>query len=131
MCIRDSYNYLFDPVVYLKRFFGESPGEYVFLVDEAHNLVDRSRDMYSAALHKSIVLQARRLVGKEERKLFRALGAVNTEMLTLRKACGESRTPVSYTHLDVYKRQAHFLRSHRLQASKDLRIDQCFFLAIF
>lgn len=86
------YNYLFNPVVYLKRFFGESPGEYVFLVDEAHNLVDRSRDMYSAALHKSTVLQARRLVGKEERKLFRALGAVNTEMLTLRKACGESRT---------------------------------------
>ena len=56
MCIRDSsldaalwcdaivgdYNYLFDPVVYLKRFFGESPGEYVFLVDEAHNLVDLS-----------------------------------------------------------------------------------------
>lgn len=84
------YNYLFDPVVYLKRFFGESPGEYVFLVDEAHNLVDRARDMYSASLKKSAVLEAKKLVGKGERKLFRALGAVNTELIALRKACGEA-----------------------------------------
>lgn len=43
------YNYVFDPDVYLKRFFG-SGGDYVFLVDEAHNLVERARSMYSAQL---------------------------------------------------------------------------------
>lgn len=45
------YNYLFDPRVYLKRFFSQR-GSYCFLVDEAHNLVDRARDMYSSELSK-------------------------------------------------------------------------------
>ena len=47
------YNYVYDPRVYLKRFFQEGiKGEYIFLVDEAHNLVERSREMYSAVLYK-------------------------------------------------------------------------------
>lgn len=44
------YNYVFDPQVYLRRFFAEEPGEFGFLVDEAHNLGDRARDMFSADL---------------------------------------------------------------------------------
>ena len=43
------YNYLFDPVVGLKRFF-ETAGDYLFLVDEAHNLPDRARDMHTESL---------------------------------------------------------------------------------
>lgn len=46
------YNYVFDPVVYLKRFFTDTAANMVFLVDEAHNLVDRAREMYSAALYR-------------------------------------------------------------------------------
>lgn len=47
------YNYLFDPHVYLKRFFADgNHGEYIFLIDEAHNLLERGRDMYSAVLWK-------------------------------------------------------------------------------
>ncbi len=47
------YNYLFDPHVYLKRFFGEgTTGNYLFLIDEAHNLLERGREMYSAVLRK-------------------------------------------------------------------------------
>ena len=47
------YNYLFDPHVYLKRFFSEgSQGNYIFLIDEAHNLLERGREMYSAVLFK-------------------------------------------------------------------------------
>lgn len=42
------YNYLFDPLVYLQRFFTEKDNDNFFLIDEAHNLVSRSRDMYSA-----------------------------------------------------------------------------------
>lgn len=47
------YNYVFDPVVYLKRFFNDTASNMIFLVDEAHNLVDRAREMYSAALYRS------------------------------------------------------------------------------
>ena len=43
------FNYLFDPVVYIRRFFTEG-GRFAFLVDEAHNLADRGREMYSAEL---------------------------------------------------------------------------------
>lgn len=49
------YNYVFSPTVYLRRYFADGlPGtdghRYIFLVDEAHNLPDRARDMYSGAL---------------------------------------------------------------------------------
>lgn len=55
------YNYLFDPHVYLKRFFGEGTrGNYLFLIDEAHNLVERGREMYSASLVKEKFLELRR-----------------------------------------------------------------------
>lgn len=55
------YNYLFDPHVYLKRFFGEGVrGEYLFLIDEAHNLLERGREMYSATLIKEDFLELRR-----------------------------------------------------------------------
>ncbi|MBQ7934066.1 MAG: ATP-dependent DNA helicase [Lachnospiraceae bacterium] len=57
------YNYLFDPHVYLKRFFAEgNRGEHLFLIDEAHNLLDRGREMYSAVLEKEKFLQLRRLI---------------------------------------------------------------------
>lgn len=55
------YNYLFDPHVYLKRFFSEAAaGEYIFLIDEAHNLLDRGREMYSAVLWKEQFLELRK-----------------------------------------------------------------------
>lgn len=46
------YNYVFDPQIYLRRFFESNLDRYVFLVDEAHNLVDRGRNMYSAVIEK-------------------------------------------------------------------------------
>lgn len=44
------YNYLFDPLSHMKRYFDEDASHYLALVDEAHNLVDRSRDMYSSSI---------------------------------------------------------------------------------
>lgn len=49
------YNYVFDPKAFLKRYFLEGTGDYAFLIDEAHNLVDRARDMYSAQLSRTHV----------------------------------------------------------------------------
>ena len=54
------YNYLFDPISYMKRYFDEDATHYLALVDEAHNLVDRSRDMYSSVLYYDKFLQARK-----------------------------------------------------------------------
>lgn len=55
------YNYLFDPHVYLRRFFGDSSGRnYLFLIDEAHNLLERGREMYSASLLKERFLELKR-----------------------------------------------------------------------
>lgn len=57
------YNYLFDPHVYLKRFFGDGSGNnYIFLIDEAHNLLERGREMYSAPLIKEDFLELKREV---------------------------------------------------------------------
>ncbi|MDL2274510.1 ATP-dependent DNA helicase [Desulfosarcina sp. OttesenSCG-928-G10] len=56
-CIIGDYNYAFDPSVYLRRYFDEEEGQYAFLVDEAHNLVDRARDMFSAELEKDVFLE--------------------------------------------------------------------------
>jgi Rad3-related DNA helicase len=57
------YNYAFDPNVYLRRFFqGEKKNDYIFLIDEAHNLVDRAREMYSAVLYKKDFLSVKRLI---------------------------------------------------------------------
>src|SRR5690606_19138576 len=55
------YNYVFDPNVSLKRFFEGNGDEYIFLIDEAHNLVGRSRDMFSAQVTKDPFLKYKRL----------------------------------------------------------------------
>ena len=88
-CIVCDYNYLFDPVVSLKRFFTEG-GDFIFLIDEAHNLVDRARDMYSAQLLKSAVYGVKKALGKGHRKLTAALNKVNSEMIELRRRCEEA-----------------------------------------
>lgn len=85
------YNYLFDPVVYLKRFFSEGPGKYTFLVDEVHNLVDRARSMFSATLRKSLVMQVKRQLDKKlHKRLWNAVNAMNKVMVSLNKQLTES-----------------------------------------
>ena len=79
------YNYAFDPRVYLRRFFDEENGAYAFLVDEAHNLVDRSREMFSAGLSKSAFLEIRRAVKTHLPSVYLAAGKINTWMLKARK----------------------------------------------
>ncbi|WP_270998073.1 ATP-dependent DNA helicase [Listeria seeligeri] len=85
------YNYLFDPVVYLKRFFSEGPGKYTFLVDEVHNLVDRARSMFSATLRKSLVMQVKRQLDKKlHKRLWNSVNAMNKVMVSLNKELTES-----------------------------------------
>lgn len=84
-CVICDYNYGFDPRVYLRRFFAEGIERYHFLVDEAHNLVDRARSMYSAELGKGEVLNLRRQIKKDLSRIVKHLSGVNKEFLEKRK----------------------------------------------
>ena len=86
------YNYLFDPMVYLRRYFDEPGrfGEYVFLIDEAHNLVDRAREMYSVTLRKSDVLDFLEQLPEEEKTLREAVSALVPVFEGLGDLCRDS-----------------------------------------
>ena len=82
------YNYAFDPNVALRRYFAEGiKGEYLFLVDEAHNLVERAREMYSAVLIKEDFLAVKKLVKPHSKKLEKRLEQCNKQMLELKREC--------------------------------------------
>ncbi|UWV45946.1 ATP-dependent DNA helicase [Acetivibrio thermocellus] len=84
------YNYVFDPRVYLKRFFSDAGGDYIFLVDEAHNLVDRAREMFSAQLSKKSFLKLKKAMKEESPKISKTLQKLNTFMLGMKKLCGDN-----------------------------------------
>lgn len=79
------YNYVFDPGVYLRRYFDDATQRYGLLMDEAHNLVDRGREMFSAEVFKEEFLTLRRQCGPDLPSVRRALGAVNAQFLVLLK----------------------------------------------
>lgn len=85
------YNYVFDPHVYLKRFFAEGNGkrDYIFLVDESHNLLERGREMYSAALFKEDFLKIKGIVKPFHTKLEKQLEKCNKELLAMKKQCDQ------------------------------------------
>lgn len=94
------YNYVFDPTAHLKRFFSEGAGgEYIFLIDEAHNLVERGREMYSAALYKEDFLELKRNIKLSEPRLARKLDEVNKMFLALKRECETYRVLDSVSHI--------------------------------
>ena len=94
------YNYVFDPNAHLKRFFGEgAKREYLFLIDEAHNLVERGRAMYSASICKEDFLEVRRLVREEDAKLAKTISGCNEQLLTLKRECPGHALYSSVSHL--------------------------------
>ncbi|MBU4318953.1 MAG: ATP-dependent DNA helicase [Proteobacteria bacterium] len=84
------YNYAFDPRVYLRRFFTEETGDYTFLVDEAHNLVDRSREMFSAELRKQPFLDLRKTLKEALPGLYKTIGRLNAQFVKIRTACEDA-----------------------------------------
>jgi DNA excision repair protein ERCC-2 len=87
------YNYAFDPKAYLRRFFLERTGDYAFLVDEAHNLVDRSREMFSAELRQQPFRDLRRAVKGALTAAYRCLGRINAWMLEARRRTEAAGAP--------------------------------------
>ena len=94
------YNYVFDPNAHLRRFFSEGvSGEYLFLIDEAHNLVERGRKMYSAELYKEDFLALKRSVKNDNMKLYRRLEECNKALLVLKKECESYQLLDNISHI--------------------------------
>ena len=84
------YNYVFDPSASLKRFFaGEKKQPFAFLIDEAHNLGERAKEMYSAVLRKEDFLAVKKLVKGKHTAFAKKLEACNAELLHLKRVCEE------------------------------------------
>lgn len=88
--VTGDYNYVFDPSANLKRFFAnQTQNNYVFLIDEAHNLVDRAREMYSAVLIKEDFIDIKKTTKTISRKLTNALEHCNQCLLKLKRECDD------------------------------------------
>ena len=110
------YNYAFDPRVYLKRFFLGEKKNYAFLIDEAHNLVDRGREMFSASLSRSGFVRLLSKTGKGISRLFDPLADIVRWFSSRKKRCSArggflpfDDPPESlYPLLETFVRQAEF-----------------------
>lgn len=92
------YNYVFDPNVYLRRYFDDDNGQYALLIDESHNLVDRGRDMFSARINKSDYLAVRKSVSGSLPLIARRLARVNEQILAIKRP-----------HKDVFTSTGHLV----------------------
>lgn len=77
------YNYFFDPRVALKREFTKNN---IILIDEAHNLVDRTRNMYSTELWKEDFLKVAKSIKNDDKKLYKLFKKINSDLLELKKS---------------------------------------------
>lgn len=131
------YNYVFDPNVRLKRYFAEgAKGEYLFLIDEAHNLVSRAREMYSAAIRKEDVLETKRLIKGRSAKLERQLDKCNKVLLEMKRECEdwqvlEDVTGLAAAVMSVFSEFEMFLEDNQEFEGRDAVLDFYFCLRDF
>ncbi|NLM73821.1 MAG: ATP-dependent DNA helicase [Clostridiaceae bacterium] len=87
------YNYVFDPRVYLRRFFQQKGYEnYLIMVDEAHNLYDRAREMYSASIDVKTISDVSKEIKKEQPEIYRTLRELKKTLTSLEKTAEEPQT---------------------------------------
>ena len=131
------YNYVFDPNARLRRYFSDNMGgEYLFLVDEAHNLVSRGREMYSAALVKEDVLLAKKVLKNRSDKVTRLLERCNKQLLDMKRECESYVIHESINHLvttlmSLFGEMETFMEEHREFEDRDLVLDFYFQLRDF
>lgn len=128
------YNYVFDPRAYLRRFFAAGQADGAFLIDEAHNLVDRGREMFSAETAKSSFFELKKAWKGKDKELECILGKINKEMLALGKACTQegffaqkALPEILVTLLTRFVGQCEWMLKER----KDLREDDGFLQQYF
>lgn len=103
------YNYAFDPRVRLRRIFEDHNSENILLVDEAHNLVDRARNMYSCEILKSKVMDASKILKGKVPNLYKIVNLINKEMINIRRELEEVNENVTYKNI-IYKDLIKLLR---------------------
>ena len=119
------YNYVFDPNASLRRFFGEGVKEdCIFLIDEAHNLVERGREMYTASIYKEDFLRIKKIVRYEDEKLATRLEACNKQLLALKRECEDyqifdSVSNVYLKVLNLMTQLEHFLEENKERSGND------------
>lgn len=131
------YNYVFDPNAKLKRYFGDqSAGDYLFLIDEAHNLVHRAREMYSAALLKEDFLLMKKIFRSRSKSVTKSLERCNQELLRLKRECETyqvlEQISLFASHLmGLYEHLEAFLEEEREFSERDLVLDFYFSIRHF
>lgn len=131
------YNYVFDPNIRLKRYFSEGvSGEYLFLVDEAHNLVPRAREMYSAILYKEDFLLVKKIIKPMDQKIARLLDRCNKELLEMKRECEsyqilEDVRFFMTSILSLFGEMEKFMEIHQEFGDRDLVLDFYFALRDF
>lgn len=93
------YNYVFDPNACIVQSISDKNN--IFLVDEAHNLVDRARNMYSVVIVKEDVLAMKKLYGAYDKSLIKYFDRVNKELLALKKQCDDKLIIIDHDRLDT------------------------------
>lgn len=105
------YNYVFDPSAYLRGFFEEQRENYVFLIDECHNLIDRSREMFSSELYKKQILSLKKIMKDVEPSIASALNKINSFMVKLKKMCENNGFYIQKQEIsDIYLLLKDFIR---------------------
>ena len=125
------YNYAFDPSASLKRYFSEGGnGKYIFLVDEAPNLIDSAREMYSASLSKDKVLEVKRIMNTRDKKITSALERVNKVLLGYKRMCEDKPYNLMETTADLeiqlMRLQSYmekYMEHHREFENRDIVLD--------
>ena len=84
----------------MKRFFQDSSNvDSLFLIDEAHNLLERGREMYSATLKKEDFLALKKLIKPFNTTLENKIDKCNKELLLLKRECENYQILTSVSNL--------------------------------
>lgn len=131
------YNYVFDPNARLKRYFSDGgTGSYLFLIDEAHNLVGRAREMFSARLIKEDVLAVKRILKGRSGKVERGLERCNRILLEYKRECDryqvmEDCSPFAVQAMNLFGELETFLEEEKEFPDRETVLDFYFELRHF
>lgn len=122
------YNYLFDPLVYFRRYFDDDASHMLVLVDEAHNLVDRGRDMYSAAIDSQTFEKARKAMRRlDHKKIKNAVNRIAKLFKSLRDTLSEGDTIIeAIDDKTIRALEAYLLASQDINRNHHEYVDEHF-----
>lgn len=130
------YNYIFDPRVYLRRVIDEEGEKSIILVDEAHNLIDRARNSYTAEINKNKFIELRRETRGIVPKLYKITNKINKVLIEEERTCqGEDKQSIYYDEkpkdiiklLRIFARDAEEILTQNVKISfNDLLLDMYF-----